>query len=333
MRFFLTATMLLTFLLSTLLLSNTFAGSTYNNTSQKPFTIRKLNLREEGLDIKGELPEMYNLDKLGVILTDQIKETYRQKVAAAKESKARSILFEWEFYTSGNVSSLLLKTTITTAVSKEEVNSFNFAPDGSRIISVNDVIGPNGLQIANKVISQRIRANSEFYYASFPGLQSTDAFYVSDGEIVFLFDAFKIAPGSAGVIPFPLEIDSVINSRLVKKDEGYWVNKSNYGLKMVSLRAVCRDLRYTVDWNRTTKKTTVERVGDITVTLKTDDNIYESSRPNAPNKIQSRSLESAPTIVDGVTYVPISFFDQILELVAYHVDDNGNIIFSTYIEN
>jgi hypothetical protein len=101
---------------------------------------------------------------------------------------------------------------------------------------------------------------------------------------------------------------------------------------MVSLRAVCGSLGYQVTWNGD-KTISVTRAGDITVSFMIDENTYKSSYPDAPpDKMQSRSLESAPVMINGVTYVPISFFDQILELVAYHVDDNDNIIFTTYWE-
>ena len=332
-----------------LLLYNTFTGSlNFQNTRSTSFNeaynayvtppSKKLAQREEGLEIKGILPDLQNIDKLSTILKDSIKEsidiTYRQKVAAAKESKARSITFDFDYYYSGGISSLVLKTRIITAVSKDEVNSFNYKPDENRMIGINDALGPNGIQIASKVISQLIRADSELYYANFSGLQDTDAFYITDdGKIVFLFNAFQIAPGSEGIVPFTLQIDGVKNSRAIKKGEDYWINNTSYSLKMIPLRAVCDDLGYRTHWDANNRETTVERKGDIIVSFRTNINKYTSSRPGVPDKTQARALESAPVIKDGVTYVPISFFDQILELVAYHVNDNESIIFSTYTED
>ena len=335
-------------LMLTVLLSNTLAeierfatikipSTLERNSLLKPYTLKKVTSREEGLEIKGEIPYLQNLDSFGDVLNERIDGTYRQKVSSAKESKARSITFSlWQdgHYSYKGISSLLLRTSITTAVSKDEISSFNFKPDEARLIGVNDILGPNGLVIAGKVISQNIRANSERYYTNFSGLQDSDAFYASDDGniIVFLFDAFQIAPGSEGIIAFPLKIDGVINTKPIKKDEGYWIKNTSYSLKMVSLRAVCDELGYEISWNENSKVITIERGGDVTVSLKTGINTYMSRRAGA-RQDQRRSLESAPVMKDNVTYVPISFFDQILELVAYHVDENENIIFSTYAEN
>jgi hypothetical protein len=324
----------------TILLISAFAGTQRGVAAQTAVTgsgytqptERKVALREEGLDIKGELPVLTGEDDLSSRINQRIEDTYRQKVAAAKESKARSVTFSYTCYPpSDGVASILLKTSITTAVSKDEVDSFNYIPAESRLVGVNDILGPNGLQIAGKVISQRIRADSERYYTNFPGVQEDDAFYVTGGNIFFLFDAFQIAPGSEGIISFDLEIDGVINTRPIRNGVGYWINESSYSLKMVSLRAVCADLGYTIHWNESSKVITVDRPGDVTVSFKTDVNRYQRSRTDASDI--TRSLESAPVALDGANYVPISFFDQILELVAYHVDENDSIIFTTYTES
>jgi len=332
-----------TIVIITILLGNSFsdslpqASAAYENTPlSAPYKKTKLSTREEGLEIKGFKPVMPNINSLGTVLNECIDDTYRQKIIAAKESKARSINFECEYYESLNgISSILLKTSITTAVTKDEVNSFNFSQRESRLIGVNDILGPNGLQIANKVISQRIRSDSELYYANFPGLNDTDAFHITpDGYIVFSFDAFKIAPGSVGITTFPLKIDNITNTKPVKKGDGYWVKDESYSLKMVSLRAVCDDLHYSINWSEPKKAIYVSRPGDVTVSFKINENSYLCSRTDVPDKNQLRqvSLESEPVMINGITYVPISFFDQILELVAYHVESNDSIIFTTYSE-
>ena len=102
---------------------------------------------------------------------------------------------------------------------------------------------------------------------------------------------------------------------------------------MVSLRAIGDSLRYSIDWNNAAQEVAVNRDGDVTAVFQIGVNAYTSCHPGDPNeKPQKRALESPPEKRNGVTYVPISFFDQILELVAYHVDENDNIVFTTYIE-
>ncbi|MDR2649194.1 MAG: DUF3298 domain-containing protein, partial [Clostridiales bacterium] len=252
------------------------------NEKYSPPVVKKISLREEGLEIKGELPVLVNTDNLSSQINLRIDKAYQQKVSAAKESKARSITFSYTFYPPSNgVASILLKTSTITAVSKDEADSFNYIPEESRLVGVNDILGPNGLQIAGKVISRRIRADSEHYYTNFPGVLDSDAFYVTDdGQIFFLFDAFQIAPGSEGITSFSLNIDGVINTKPVKEGVGYWIKKSSYSLKMVSLRAACGELNYEIHWDEASKVITVDRPGDITVSFKTDFNMYQRSRVN-----------------------------------------------------
>ena len=293
-----------------------------------PYATRRLSLREEGLEIRGELPVVQYSGNLGAVLNRRINETYNQKVAAAKENRARRIDFDWFSFSSEGINSILIRTTITTTVSRDEVNSFNYTLDGSRLVGVNDILGTNGLDIASKVISRRIRSEPGRYHANFPGLRDTDAFYVSGNEITFLFDAFQIAPGSEGIVDFSLRMDNISHSRAMRRNADYWIDNTNYSLKMVSLRAVCDELGYTIAWDPASRAVTVRR-GDVTVSLRNGQNVYTISRPGAPN--QTRSLEAAPRIRNGVTYVPISFFDQILDLVAFNVQSNGDIIFTTYL--
>jgi len=294
-----------------------------------PYSARRLSGREEGLEIRGEVPLVQYSGNLSTVLNRQINETVNQKIAAAKENRARRIDFDWKSYSSDGINSILIRTTITTTVSRDEVNSFNYTLDGARLVGVNDILGTNGLQIASKVISQRIRSEPERFYANFTGVRDTDAFFVSNGQLFFLFDAFRIAPGSAGIIDeFSLRISNVSHSRPMRRNADYWIDNTNYNLKMVSLRAVSGELGYTIGWDPASRAVTVRR-GDVTVSLRNGQNVYTIARPGAPN--QTRSLEAAPRIRNGVTYVPISFFDQILDLVAFNVESNGDIIFTTYL--
>jgi len=300
--------------------------------SAPPYATNTLSRREEGLEIRGEIPVVQyqgNNLHLSTVLNRQINETVNQKIAAAKENRARRIEFEWKSYSSDGINSILIRTTITTTVTRAEVNSFNYTLNGSRLVGVNDVLGTNGMQIASKVISQRMRSEPERFYANFTGVRDTDAFYVSNGQLVFLFDAFRVAPGSVGIVDeFSLRINNIRRSTPMQRNVEYWIDNTNYSLKMVSLRAVSDQLGYIIDWDPASRAVTVRR-GDVVVSLRNGQNVYTIARPGSSN--QTRSLEAAPRIRNGVTYVPISFFDQILDLVAFNVESNGEIVFTTYL--
>jgi hypothetical protein len=301
------------------------------STAPSYITEKVVAAREEGLEMKGVLPVATSkLRDLGKALNERIDEIYKQKICSAKETKARSIVFKYEYTQSRGVSSLLIYTTTTTASAKAEVDSFNFIEEDAKFVEVNDLLGSNGLRLADKIISAQVRADPERFYADFPGLKQEDAFCIIDDEIVFMFDAFQIAPGSEGIIRFPLVIDNVINAKVVLGN-GFWIKDETYSLKMISLRFICDNLNFDLGWDAADKAITLSREGEISVDLKPGTNVYKTNYPNAPGKVSKRSLESAPEIVDGITYVPISFFDQILESVAYSVGENDSIVFSTYI--
>jgi hypothetical protein len=295
--------------------------------SQGYFKARALSAREEGLEIKGELPVARDM-AMGELINERIQDAYKEKVASAKESKARTITFAFRQEESRGIVSLLLYSTTSTATARQEVDSFNFTSDGLSLVDVNDILSPNGLQLATKIISARVKNNPDRFYPNFPGVMETDAFAVIGGDLVFLFDAFHMAPGSEGIISFPISLDSVVNYT-VKKSPGYFV-KEQYSLKMVPLRNICGALGYSVAWNSAGKAITVEWPGEIAVMMSLDKNDYTLSRQPAADKTTSRALESAPELKDGITYVPISFFDQILDRVAFSVDESDNIVFSCY---
>jgi hypothetical protein len=333
----------MTALLCILSLTSVFAVNT-KNASQKStqtetgetlsFISEKTVLsREEGMDIKGVLPYIpARYGEFGAELNSQIDKVYKQKVATAKESKVRMINFSYEVSDCWGLTSLLIYTTTSTTFSKAEVNSFNFIFNEARFATVEELLGTNGFKLSQKIITAIVRADTERYFANFPGLSADQAFSLTDEEIVFMFDAFQIAPGSEGIIKFPIKVAN-IKSVTIESGVGYWVKNETYGLKMVSLRDVCEPLGYSIGWNSVNKTVVVTRPGEQVVQLSPTTNIYVTGKAETPDKVSKRALESSPQLVDGKTYVPISFFDQILDSVVYHVNKDDSITFSVYDAN
>jgi hypothetical protein len=332
----------MTAMLCILSLTSVFAVNTRNNASQKSiqtetgeavsFISEKTVLsREEGMDIKGVLPCIpTRYGEFGTELNAQIDKVYKQKISNAKESKARTINFSYEVSDCWGLTSLLIYTTTSTTFSKAEVNSFNFVLDESRFITVEDLLGTTGFKLSDKIITAIVRADTERYFANFPGLSTEQAFsFTDDEEIIFMFDAFQIAPGSEGIIKFPIRMAN-IKSVTIQSGVGYWVKNETYGLKMVSLRDVCEPLGYSIGWNSANKTVVVTRPEGQVVQLSPTTNVYVTGKAETPDKVSKRALESSPQIVDGKTYVPISFFDQILDSVVYQVNKDDSVTFSVY---
>jgi hypothetical protein len=303
----------------------------------RPVFLRKdkeISLREEGLEIKGRLPVFSGLHGLDAKLNDQINSIYDQKISRAKESKARSITFRYEYVESHGVFSILIYSSTLTATQKAEVNSINFDIWQEQMVTVNDILGVNGLQLANKVISYKIKNSPERYYPNFPGLQENNAFEYLGDSIVFLFDAFQIAPGSYGIVKISMSKDLVYDYR-ASKNIDFWIKNDSYKLKMISLRPICTAFEYILGWNVATQSITLQRQGETEISMNLGKNNYlcaKSAELNSEKYVKS-VLETSPVVIDGVTYVPISFFDQVLDMVAYAAIDDETILFSTYLIN
>jgi hypothetical protein len=312
--------------------SNTRGRMTVGNADALPSFLseKEVSRREEGLDIKGTLPVVRGLHTLDTVLNDKINTIYQQKVSGAKESKARYLSFKYDFKKSKDIFSLLIYTSTTTASSKAEVSSLNFNLTQEQIITVNDILGHNGLQLANKVISYKIKNDPDRFYPNFPGLQENHAFEVDGDEVIFLFDAYQIAPGSQGIIRLSMNRQHIREFTAVKNDS-YWSKDDSYGLKMISIRPLCSALEYTLIWNTTSHSITIQRQGEAPITMNIGKKEYMSARTTGSDKYTKRTLEAAPMVVGGATYVPISFFDQVLDMVAYSMADDETIRFSTYL--
>jgi hypothetical protein len=236
------------------------------------------------------------------------------------------------------VSSLLVYTTTTTAVVKEEVNSFNFKASDGKWVSINDILGtPNGIALANKVISSRIKNEPERYHPVFSGLKSDTAFRLHEGVLTVLFNAYELAPGSEGIVSFDLIVDNVVWIKLTQEE--YRIKEQSYNLRMIPLRKVCEALGYLVvveTPNNSNINVTVSREGKPSIYLTWNANSYTIINHALSERRQIRSLEAPPELINvsfsSHTFVPISFFDQILELIVFNVSENGVIEFATYLD-
>ncbi|MCL2351080.1 MAG: copper amine oxidase N-terminal domain-containing protein [Firmicutes bacterium] len=299
-------------------------------------TETKLSSREEGLDIRGSYPVVSGVGNasLEAAVNEKIDTVFGQKKAEAKNVKAKSLVFSYTLTEANDVTSILLYTVINTATVKKEVNSVNFSRSRQSWVAIDDaaVLGPNGASLADKVITKEIRSNPGEYYQNFTGVTSGDAFAVENDGVKLYFDAFKLAPGSRGEVSFKLERQRIVYYWLPK--ERYLIDASNYDLRMIPLRTAAEALGYTVTWSPgdANSLVIVDRGDDFMVTLTIGKNEYVVSRPSAPERTSVMALEAAPELTAGVTYVPISFFDQILELVSYSIDENGGVVFATYVD-
>ena len=106
------------------------------------------------------------------------------------------------------------------------------------------------------------------------------------------------------------EASIVLNEEVITTDEG---------VIMIPLRLVAEALGFEVTWNGEEKSVEVVR-GPNWSTLTIGRNVYNFAKMLV-------KLETAPVIVDGSTYVPLSFAEQVLQ-ANVEIYENGSVIIS-----
>ena len=106
------------------------------------------------------------------------------------------------------------------------------------------------------------------------------------------------------------EASIVLNEEVITTDEG---------VIMIPLRLVAEALGFEVTWNGEEKSVEVLK-GPNWSTLTIGRNVYNFAKMLV-------KLETAPVIVDGSTYVPLSFAEQVLQ-ANVEIYENGSVIIS-----
>ncbi len=249
---------------------------------------------------------------------------YQQKLDEANSAKSLEMDYEFKIY--GSYITLILKTTTTTSVTKMQVDTLTIdlekidlqKPISELFIGLNDVLGVNGVLLANRFIVSEILREPAKYNDSFEGIDENADFYVENGKAVILFDEYEIAPGNQGIVSFEIDLVGILEYKISKNN---YYTKDAYGLKMLPLRAIAEGFGFSVHWNDSSSTTIIRNSFFTSVSL--NKNSYFKGR------MAARQLEVAPETKNGITYVPISFFTEILDL-DYSIDDAGQITFSEY---
>jgi hypothetical protein len=187
-------------------------------------------------------------------------------------------------------------------------------------VGVSQILGVNGLDLANRYILNTVKQSPGVYNSDFYGIGEGQPFY-TDGEVItFIFNPRDLAPASQGVVRISMDLRNLLSVSLSSME--YYTTEDTYRLKMIPLRYVCERLRFSVDWDAGSQTAYISGGGLVTV-LTLDKNSYQGRNRS------DFKLEAPPSVIDGQTCVPISFFEECLG-VTYKVSENGNILFSVY---
>ena len=256
-------------------------------------------------------------------INQRINEIYDIEISTVRRPAARTLVFSHSIRRSGDVVTILIE--VSSAANRPAQSAFGVTVDlgAEKIISLTDVegLGINALQICNQAVNDAISANPLFSNANFNEVDDTRCFYLDDNAVVLLFNEGEIAPAHLGVQRVRVEMDSIL-SVTIERDR-IDIREDFYNLKLIPLRDVVQELGFDLSWNAATREIRVSH-GQFETVITINRNSFFRVRGAV------RSLEAAPFQNEyGITFVPLSFFDQILD-VSYSEDENGNIVFSIY---
>jgi len=292
------------------------------------YDVEELFARQQGLDIRGQVPVI--LETFGPTyeaLNEEIDNVVALLIEGTRRTRARSVTFDFEVfntvYNNSEVVSIVISATARAVTDRTTVLSVNFNPVNGAQVSLTQVMGRDIAALAERKIDEMIRQNPATYYPAFNAPPTGQAFYLTDTSLFILFDEFQLSsvPGAASHIEF--ELANI--RRYTLPFDYYRISPDRYAIRMIPLSRVVEALGYTTRWDSSTREATVFLNGEVVIVLREGENNYQL------NGVLQRSLEAAPILHNSWTYVPISFFDQILSLTAFSIDTQGNIIFIAYL--
>jgi len=265
---------------------------------------------DSNLDVSGSYPVVSGIPDAGfqAAVNKRIKDAYQGEIDAARLSRALSLSFYYEVKPYDPYYSVVFYFMIVGSSAKNKVDCVVFDIQRGDFATINDCLGPNGVQIVNYAIAKAILSNPDKYNLDSAVIDNSQTFYIDSGEVHIPFANFEFVVDIASVTSYTLK-------------SGSYSVKNSYSINMVPLREVCEGLNYSVGWNISEKSAEVAKEG-FSSKLTIDKNAYTKSRSET-------KLECPPELTEGQTFVPISYFEEVLG-AFYTVSDDGSITFSVY---
>jgi hypothetical protein len=298
---------------------------------------RRLNERIEDFTIRGRLPVAFIDDdyegNFDFIINERIFLVRDKMLSAMKSVNASGISFTYDIIETNdyigitvvgefNFAGVTINAPATTP--QRTIDTINIDKTNERLLSLTDVLGSNGLAIAETALTNHVRQNPQDFFRRLPYVLSNQSFLLDEEDVVLVFGEMTVAPLASGFVNVRIASENIINMELTK-DEYY--TRSPYNVRMLPISAITEAFGYTLDITDETGLIEVLKDEAPTAFMTININLYTRG-DEAP--ATGRALEAAPEIYEEQVFVPISFFTDILGLF-YNIDRvTGLITFSSY---
>jgi hypothetical protein len=259
-------------------------------------------------------------------LNEHISAAASDLIDNALRLRARTIVFSYvvhdTVYEEREIVSVVMYASVAAVTARETVRTINFDAVTGELLTFACVMGDDFAPLAERILTGWTRDYPEHFYAA--ATAPLSAYYITDTQLVFLFDEFQISTVPDGVTRLEMNLANIMRLDPIAPAE-YRVLEEIYNLKMVPIGIIVRELgfyplmghgRATVWSDETQTQVMMEIVMGV--------NSY------GWRGVSSRSLESAPMVLNGRVLIPITFFDRVMPRTTYHVDEDGYIYFLTY---
>ncbi|MCL2217798.1 MAG: copper amine oxidase N-terminal domain-containing protein [Defluviitaleaceae bacterium] len=294
---------------------------------------RRLNRRIYGLDILNPVPDMTPAFGEGyVLINQQINEVVTQIINEASRVRARGVAFDFDHHVSGDVVSIVIYADVSATPQRMLVRSVNFSLNDGRVLSMNEAMGEKIVPLTERLLVERIRRDPARYYAALYAPLESQAFFVTDAELVLLFDGLRLSSAYGGIDSIRLTRRNIRVTTIARSD--YRVHINGYRLMFIPAGDVVKALGYEAVWVGEDNRVDIRRNNRTIIQ-------FWPGSPYSPGEnryvlagaAQPRTLEAAPRMYNNRAYVPITFFEQLLPLTTYSIcPDAGSITFLAYLE-
>lgn len=278
-----------------------------------------INIKKGSTVITGKFPVVNNMPNLifQKSVNKKIDDIIKTKTTSYSQKVSNKVEISYDVIQDKNILSIVIyfKNLYTNDITPYSVN---IDTKKNKFISINSYLGANGLNYTNKVVSNKAN-NMGITYKKVNG---STPFYIKNNNVYVVFGAGSLTFSQKGNIIFEIPYKNI---KSYKVDKNLYYKKSQYNVKMVPLREPLKYFGYTMNWKESSNSITILKDEKFVSYLVIGENKYSDKN----NKV-IRQLEFPPEIKNGIAYVPISYFSQILEML-FAVDDNENIIISSYI--
>lgn len=246
-------------------------------------------------------------DNLQTEINAEIERKINGKIENGKNNRARSMAFSYDCETGGNIVSIIIYTSASLpGHTRQEVNSVNFDKSSGQFVNINTILGPNGVKLMNTYLNSLVRTDPSKYNLSFSGITENHDFYTDGVSLFLFFGSYEITKGNseAETVEIPL---SLIKSYCIQVQERK--SPSANLTILLPLREICQFFGYDVSWRDFDMPIVISR-NTFQTEITTNLNEYKKG----PLSVK---LEAPPIFIDGTTFVPITFFEEILGLTYY----------------